>query len=727
MNARTRNLRSFFYGQYFSDGLRISFGILLPALVFSQFNHLDFGLTLSLGAVCISVVDSPGPAIHKRTALVVSTFLVLVIAVITGFARLNVVMLGIEVTLFSFFFSMLTIYGNRAQSVGTAALLAIIFVMDRGLTAEKVLPYAFTVFAGGAWYMLMSLIFFGIRPYRAAEQALAENIDDVVKFLRIKADFYLPETDIEDNYRKLVSQQVKVSQHQDNVRELLFKSRLVVRESTNISRMLLLTFVDLVDLFEQIMATHYDYTIIREKFEQTDISADIGRLSHRMADELNNVGYALLTHTGNIHSVDFTEALNALKGKIEELDSRPSNTSNLVLKKIWINLRDLNQKILNMGYYYNARSGEKLMETKRELQYSKFVSHQDFSPRILLDNLSFDSSVFKHSLRVSLACLAGFIITKSALLLTWVNAVTGKTLMFGHHSYWVLLTIIVILKPGFSLSKQRNFQRLAGTIAGGLIGVLILSVFHNAHIQFAFLVVFMIGAYSFNRTNYIISVIFMTPYVLILFKFLGVGHLNIAEERIADTIIGSIIAFVASYAIFPAWEFDQIKQSLADVLNANINYLIRIADEITGKRISTTDFKLARKDVYVKSANLSAAFERMTSEPKSKQRKAKDVHRFVVLNHILSSYIATIASGFTVKELHKTQPQSLKMVRRSIAILSESSRKLGGEKIDYTTDKAPSQADGSLPAEDEQLINDQISFICKISTDIAKVADEILQ
>ena len=28
----------------------------------------------------------------------------------------------------------------------------------------------------------------------------------------------------------------------------------------------------------------------------------------------------------------------------------------------------------------------------------------------------------------------------------------------------------------------------------------------------------------------------MTPYVLILFKFLGVGHLDIAEERVVDTI-----------------------------------------------------------------------------------------------------------------------------------------------------------------------------------------------
>ena len=122
------------------------------------------------------------------------------------------------------------------------------------------MTYSATILAGGVWYMLFSLIFFGIRPYRAAQQALGENIADMVKFLRIKADFYLPDTDIDENYRKLVSQQIQVSQHQDAVREMLFKSRVMVRESTNASRILVLTFVDLVDMYEQIMATHYDYS-----------------------------------------------------------------------------------------------------------------------------------------------------------------------------------------------------------------------------------------------------------------------------------------------------------------------------------------------------------------------------------------------------------------------------------------------------------------------------------
>ena len=712
MNIRSREIISFFYSQYFSDGIRITLGILLPSLVFSYFNHFDIGLSLSLGALCISVVDSPGPTMHKRNAMAIANISIFLVAVATGFARLNVVTLGIEITFFSFLFSMFTVYGNRAANVSTASLLMMIFMIDKALKPAEVLNYSLIVTAGGVWYMLLSLIFFGIRPYRATQQALGESILDVVKFLRIKADFYVADTDIDENYRKLVSQQIQVSQHQDAVRELLFKSRVMVRESTNASRVLVLTFVDLIDLYEQIMATHYDYSQLRQKFGSTGILSEIARVLYNMAHELENIGYAVLSNKRYNHSHDFIAELEYLKKQIDEMAESETGTSNLVLKKILVNLRDLNNNIHNIFNYYNSRSSKMLLENPNDVEYSKFVTHQDYAPNILFDNLSFTSATFKHALRVSLVCLIGFI--------------TARTIAVGHHSYWVLLTIIVILKPGFSLSKQRNYQRLVGTIGGGVAGILILTFIPNVDVQFVLMVILMLGTYSFLRLNYVVSVIFMTPYVLILFKFLGVGHLNLAEERIIDTVIGSTIAFIATYLIFPTWEFEQVQENLGEVLHASNNYLVKIAETITGKAISTTEFKLARKDMYVKSANLSATFERMTSEPKSKQRKIKEIHKFVVLSHILSSYLSNLASGVTEKNLHKSQPENLKLIRKSIAVLNDSAQKLGEKPIDFIIEKPNLPEIKKELSADELLLNEQLGFVNKISIDIAKVTDNML-
>ena len=711
MKINSREIKQFFYSQYFSDGLRMAAGILFPSLFFNFFGQFNTGLTMSLGAVCICTIDTPGPLSHKRNAMAIGNLCLFVVAVTTGFARLNIFTLGLEITAFSFLFSMFTVYGTRAASVGTSALLVMIFMIDKAAKPNEIVGYSAIILAGGIWYLLFSLVFFGIRPYRATQQALGENITDIADFLRIKAAFYLPETDIDDNYRKLVSQQIKVSQHQDLVREMLFKSRVMVKESTSASRILMLTFVDLVDMFEQIMANHYDYAEIRKKYEETGILSEIGILLQHMADEVDNIAYVVLTNTRKKFKGDFIENLEHLKTKIDEIGRDDKGVSNLALKKILVNLRDINDRIKSLYRYYNSRYSGTLTGGVYTDEYSRFVTHQDYAAHIFFDNLSFSSSGFKHALRVSLVCLVGFIL--------------GRTVAMGHHSYWILLTIIVILKPGFSLSKQRNYQRLIGTVAGGVVGIGILTYIPSKDTQFILLVVLMIGTYSFLRLNYVVSVLFMTPYVLILFKFLGVGI--VVKERIVDTLIGSSIALVASYLIFPTWEYDQILDSLKSVLEANLGYFVRVAETISGIPVGTLDYKLARKEVYVKSANLSAAFERMTSEPKSKQKKVKDIHKFVVLNHILSSYIATVASSLP-KPSATGQPEDLKLLKRSIAMLNDSTEKLGGEALQFKPRKvleAPKKQSDEA-GKDEILLREQLGFINKITVDIGRVTGEIL-
>src|ERR1700761_9717744 len=104
-----RDVKSFFYSQYFSDGIRITIGVLLPCLVLAQLGHFDTGISLSLGALCVSGVDTPGPLAHKRNAMAICNLCIFIVAVTTGFARLNIYTLGLEITVFSFLFSMFTV------------------------------------------------------------------------------------------------------------------------------------------------------------------------------------------------------------------------------------------------------------------------------------------------------------------------------------------------------------------------------------------------------------------------------------------------------------------------------------------------------------------------------------------------------------------------------------------------------------------------------------------
>ncbi|MGN6640730.1 MAG: FUSC family membrane protein, partial [Mucilaginibacter sp.] len=141
MNIQSREIKSFFYTHYFSDGLRTSLGILLPALILNYVGKFELGLTLSLGALCVAVVDTPGPLIYKRNAMAVCSLCVFLLGLATGFARLNVFTLGAEITIVSFLFSMLAVYGTRAAAVGTGSLLMMIFMIEKATTADQVVSY----------------------------------------------------------------------------------------------------------------------------------------------------------------------------------------------------------------------------------------------------------------------------------------------------------------------------------------------------------------------------------------------------------------------------------------------------------------------------------------------------------------------------------------------------------------------------------------------------------
>ncbi len=101
------------------------------------FGRMDLGIIISEGALCVSIGDAPGPVEHKRNGMLYSNVFVFLIALLTGLVNDNLFLLGLLVLFSSFFFSMFTVYGNRAASVGTAALLIMILRMAKVTTASE--------------------------------------------------------------------------------------------------------------------------------------------------------------------------------------------------------------------------------------------------------------------------------------------------------------------------------------------------------------------------------------------------------------------------------------------------------------------------------------------------------------------------------------------------------------------------------------------------------------
>jgi len=642
-----KTFKSVINSHYLSEGVRITAGVLLPAFIFSYFNLLSAGIVFSLGALFVSVTDSPGPIHHRKNGMVVCIASILLVTILAGFAAFSHVTLAIVLCAVCFFFSMITIYGARAGSIGTATMLVLVLSIDPRLnlsTPTLILQHSLTMASGGLWYMCFSMLLYNFRPYRLAQQALGDCIQATAEYLLIRAEFYRKDVNYESTYTKLLQQQAVVQNKQTELTELLLKTRNIVKETTNIGRALVMIHLDTADIFERIMMSHQQYEVLHGFFDDTDILNDYYTLAKELANELDEVGIAVKSGERSVVKDDMFEHIVKTRAKLDNLRLsylKPDNIEGFIsLRRILENIQDLAERLNTLYKYTNYDNVEKVRPLK-DADYENLITSQPITPGMFIDNLTFKSDAFRHSLRVSIAILVGYVVA------VFFNI---------GHSYWVLLTIIVILKPAFSLTKKRNADRLAGTLIGVLIGVIVLYIIHNSTVILVLLIIFMAASYTFMRTNYFLSVMLMTPYLVLFYHLLNPNDFNmLLKDRILDTVIGSAIAFAARRVLFPTWEREKFKPVMVNMLTEAKNYFDVIARALTTRTINKNDQRVARKNTLVALANLSETFTRMLSEPKSQQKGIENLHQFVVLNHMLTSYIATLSHYIQLQQVPDTE------------------------------------------------------------------------
>lgn len=707
---KTQEISSFFYSQYFAEGIRITLGSIIPVIVCAFLGEFLMGTFISLGALIVGLSDTPGAPRHRRLGIIYCTIISVITILVTALANDYLYMMTVVIAGLSFLFSMFSVFNARAATVGMMGILIMLINIDAQFPFHEEMMYLGLFVIGAVWYMLISFSLMKVRPYRLAQQELGENIVQVADYLRLKAKFYDLNNDAEENYLRLIEKQVSVNEHQENVRDILFQSKRSIKDTTREGRFLTLIFTELVDLFEQSMTTHYDYTEIRRKYDQSGILEEIKVLIDKIAHDLDNIAYKINANKRPYPLYQFDKEIDKLRLLIDVYD-RSSQENSIPLKKIVINIRTIIKHINNIYQYVQFKADD---VNKEEIQQStKFIKTDILNWQNLKDNLSLDSSIFRHALRMSI------VLSGTYFLFNIFNYSSFTT-------YWILLTILVILKPGFGLTKERNLQRLIGTIIGGIIGGIILITVPDVMVRFLVMIIFFLIAYSLFRVNYIMAVIFMTPYVLIMLSFSGVNTLEMAKERIIDTFIGGSIAFLSSYVIFPNWESFQIRTNMRSLLVANYKYLAQAVVLLSGNKISIIDYKLARKEVYIASANMGSTFQRLLTEPKWRQKHTKEVNRFVILNHILSSYTASLLTQIYNSENDFANSEHLKLLLKTLGHLEGAIQDISTNTCaDVEFTKTATRNNIELINDDSILIAEQLQFLSKISGDLQKIVSSL--
>lgn len=655
--------------QYIYSAVRITLAIVVPSIILAYFGVLKEYILFPLGTSLIGFTDQPGPFIRRRNSLLFAVICFFLVALVATLNRDFPLLIYIEIIFFGMFFSLIGVYGQRLAAVGGLSLVVLGIFINGHLSGDDIVLSLISFLAGCFWFFVIFLIVTKIQPYKLAGQMIGENYLDLADYLLIKAKFYEKDADIDALFSQVISQQIKIKNLQEETRETVFKTRTIVNESTTESRLLMLMFLNSIDLHEKLMTSESDYKKVQQRFGDTGFLLSISKYLTMIAGELTSIGISLQAgiKARSINNID--EELQFLFEEYFDLRNQKLSGDNLedfmILRQIMVRIADISEEIKTI--YRAFSQDEKLAKSlSTGLDIKNFTPNQEkINFKVLRNNLSLESSHFRHAVRITLALVAGYF-------------VSGLEFLGIGHSYWILITIIAIMRPAYSTTKDRNLLRLYGTFAGAVLAYIILYFITDSTILFVILLVSMILCFSMLKWKYFWAVLFMTIYIFITFNLLNPGNINVIfKDRILDTIIAGLVAFAVSYFVLPVWEHTQNLQLMQKAAKSNLEYFQVVMDSFKEEKIDPYFYKLKRKNAIINLANLSDNFQRMISDPKNQQKKLEIVHQFVNTSHLITAYTASL-SQFSKTEKHYPEIDfenwNLKIsaeIRKVIAHLSE--------------------------------------------------------
>lgn len=625
-----REVQKFVTSQYWNSGIRITAGVMVPLFVLVQKGWLSAGIPFLWGALFVSLTDTPGPIHHRRNGMIAAIVLNAVVVLITAWTKEFHALLVIQIVVGAFFLSMAGIYGGRAGAVGSLALVIMLLSLLSTGNDQGMLTNSLLVAAGGTWYMIFSLLLYRLMPYRIVEQALGENLIAIADYIRARAAFYKDGANLQSCFNQVMEAQHMVQKIQAQTQELLFKTRRFVADASPKSRSSMMIYLDSLDLFEETMYSYQDYELLHKTLGHTSLLNKFYGLILQLAAELEHVGISVQSGLVVKRNIDLTKRLGALQDLVRahHVDSAGIEGGLQTLEKTLQNIQYIINRINKVVLYTRLKTDAPTQPEVAQKINSLAVS-QPITWKLLRENLTLKSNTFRHALRLTTAMIAAY----------------GVALLFSlHHAYWVLLTVVTIMKPVYSVTRKRNIARVTGTLVGVLLVSLILYFLSDANMLLAILVISMLIGYSLLQVNYFGFVVFLTVFVVISFYFLNPFEFkSLIRERLIDTIIGSAIAFLGSRYVFPVWGHEEIRESMQKMLAANGQYFYWAWRALKNGETETAAYESARQDAVVALTNLSDNFQRMLDEPQQSSQ-SQSIHQFVIASHMLTSHIAALSS-----------------------------------------------------------------------------------
>lgn len=625
----------------FYRALLVCIAVALPISIGALVDHIEIGLAIGFGAFWCSPSDVSGSPKHMRNGVLFSALLITIVTFVANFIPDNIWFVLPSIGILMFLIALISVFGFRGSLISFSGLLALVLSFAFSGDALSPLVHALLIGCGGLWYLLLATIWYRLNPKGQTEEALSDAIRLTAKYINTRSKLIYPDVKREILQDDLFQYQIELGELHETLREILLSERRSFGKSSY-RRKRVLVFIQLINILEQAMANPVNYEKMDDLFRnhKEPIEA-FQRLLTAMCSKLKLLVDNPKSAEAKASSISLQKKLGEIEGMIEAYAHDPKSDAEgvLILQNLYKYQVKQVESIEQISWIMHGGNTSNIEELP-ESSAVKFITPQEYRFQILKDNFSFQSIIFRHSLRLAVVSMFAFAL--------------GEYLEV-HNPYWILLTVIVILRPNYGLTKTRAKERTIGTLIGGVVALAVVFVVQSEIVYAILGVLSFLLAFTMIQQNYRAGAALITLNIVFIYALLEPDIWNVIQFRVLDTAIGAGLATLGNILLWPAWEIKGIRGVVAQSVRDNRKFLSEIVDLYENKGSRPNSYNLARKEAFLSVSNLSATFQRMTQEPKSQQHNLKQIYQLVTLNH---TFLSALASTSTFIQNHPTTEAS---------------------------------------------------------------------
>jgi uncharacterized membrane protein YccC len=614
---RLPNLSRLFVGQHIVNGLSVGVGVIVVALAASAIFGFAAGQPATLGAISASISDLPAPWREKARTMGFGFALALLSTAATQISLPWPFAALITIGAISFAAGLVTGLGRWAVAVAMQTVIPMVFIL--GFPRET-FPAAVRIealfAAGGAAYIAFALIATVFTDASARRLVASESIHEFSIYLRTVAGIFDPDRNLEAAYGAAIRQQAALAEQLQSARALLLD-----RTGDQGERMRLAATIGvLLDAFDALVAAQCDVALIRQTPAARLLLQRIDEALRIGSADLEHLSLELLTTAHPALPPDHELAIDALKRELLRLEAgkemNPDARSALETAT--------RRLVLALGHVRRLERTLSSDETARgvigDVDLAAFIPKRTYSLGPLAAHFSLDSPVLRFSVRLALAMMAGALIAQS--------------LGDERHGNWVLLTIAVVMRAGYGLTRQRRDARVVGTLIGCVLAAGLVA-YLPAGALVAVQGLALAVTHSFARLNYRIASVGASVTALVSLHLVQPWLPAPILARLADTLIGAAIAHLFNY-LWPRWESSEAPR-LVSGLKARLAAFAAVA---LRPGAAEHDYRLARKNVIEAIAALSDSAGRMSIEPMAARKGLEEMALLLIAAHGLVAQLS---------------------------------------------------------------------------------------